>query len=189
MVSTAKGEMGGIDILANSAGVYPRIPLERMTAADFSSVLAVNLSGTFLCSRYASHPMIEGGKGGCIMNIASIEALHPSSTGMAAYDASKGGVLTLTKSLARELGQHNIRVNVIAPGGIMTAGVYSQMGEIDEIKRKEQLRQLKEFMGRMVLGRMGEADEIARVALFLASDLSSYMTGSLVVADGGYLIS
>jgi len=189
MVDSAVKEMGGIDILVNNAGIYPRISLEQMTGEDFEQVISVNLKGTFLCSRYAGQKMIEQRRGGCIINIASIEAVHPSSTGMSAYDASKGGVLMLTKSMARELGQHGIRVNAIAPGGIMTRGVLSHVGTTSKEQEKEQLKELKAFMARMALGRMGDADDIARVALFLASDLANYITGDLIVVDGGYLIS
>jgi len=190
MVNTATEQMGGIDILVNNAGIYPRTLLGEMTGDDFEKVVSVNLTGTFLCSRYASEKMIAQGRGGCIINIASIEAVHPSSTGMSAYDASKGGVLMLTKSLAVELGRHNIRVNAIAPGGIMTQGAVSRIrGESSEEQEKAQRKELKAFMARMVLGRMGEADDVARVALFLASDLASYITGDLIVVDGGYLIS
>ncbi len=190
MVNTATEQMGGIDILVNNAGIYPRTLLGEMTGDDFEKVVSVNLTGTFLCSRYASEKMIAQGRGGCIINIASIEAVHPSSTGMSAYDASKGGVLMLTKSLAVELGRHNIRVNAIAPGGIMTQGAVSRIrGESSEEQERAQRQELKAFMARMVLGRMGEADDVARVALFLASDLASYITGDLIVVDGGYLIS
>lgn len=189
MVRTAVERMGGIDILVNNAGVYPRIPLPQMKTEEFEAVLAVNLRGTFLCSREASVRMIEQGRGGCIINIGSIDSVHPSASELAAYDASKGGVLMLTKSMARELGQHDIRVNAIAPGGIMTGAIASHTTESSKEEARAQLRELKAFMARMVLGRMGEADEIGRVALFLASDLASYMTGSLVVVDGGYLIS
>jgi len=188
MVDTA-AKTSGIDILVNNAGIYPRKFLEQMTARDFEQVVAVNLTGTFLCSRYASQKMIERGSGGSIINIASIDAVHPSSTGMSAYDASKGGVLMLTKSTARELGPHGIRVNAIAPGGIMTRGILSHMGAPSKEQGKAQLKELKAFMARMVLGRMGDADDVARVALFLASDLAGYVTGDLIVADGGYLIS
>ena len=190
MVDTAVREMGGIDILVNNAGIYPRMPLPQMTGNDFKQVISVNLTGTFLCCRYASEKIIEQRRGGSIINLASIEALHPSHTGMSAYDASKGGVLTLTKSLARELGQYDIRVNTIAPGGIMTQGTVSRIrGESSSEEEKAQLKELKSFMARIALGRMGDADDIARVALFLASELSSYMTGSLITVDGGYLIS
>jgi NAD(P)-dependent dehydrogenase (short-subunit alcohol dehydrogenase family) len=186
MVSAAVQILGTLDILVNNAGVYPRKPLEEMTARDFEQVVAVNLTGTFLCSRYAIPEMIKGRRGGSIINIASIEAVHPSSTGMSAYSASKGGVLMLTKSLAREVGAHNIRVNAIAPGGIKTRGVLSQT---DASGSRAQLKEFKSFISRIALDRMGDADDVARVALFLASELSAYVTGDLIVADGGYLVS
>jgi 2-deoxy-D-gluconate 3-dehydrogenase len=189
MFSTAVREMGGIDILVNNAGIYPRRPLIEMTGEEFEKVTSVNITGTFLCSKYAAAMMLEQKRGGCIINIASIEALHPSNTGMAAYDSSKGGVLMLTKSMARELGMHGIRVNAIAPGAIMTKGVTSQVGKNAQGQGQGSLKDLKAFMARMALGRMGDADDIARVALFLASDLASYVTGDLIVADGGYLVS
>lgn len=186
MVAGAVSKLGSIDILVNNAGVYPRKPLDEMTGEDFERVISVNLMGTFLCSRYTIREMIEKRQGGCIINIASIEAVHPSSTGMSAYDASKGGVLMLTKSMARELGPHSIRVNAIAPGSIKTQGILSHMGDAQE---KSQLKELKSFISRIALGRMGDADDIARVALFLASDLAGYITGDLIVVDGGYLVS
>ncbi|OGO07450.1 MAG: hypothetical protein A2Y92_02675 [Chloroflexi bacterium RBG_13_57_8] len=186
MIAEAVAILGAIDILVNNAGIYPRKPLEDMTGQDFERVISVNLTGTFLCSRYAIAEMIKRQQGGCIINMASIEAVHPSSTGMTAYDASKGGVLMLTRSLAREAGIHGIRVNAIAPGSIKTRGVFSQMGgPPDRAKFKE----LKSFLSRIALGRMGDADDIARVALFLASELSGYITGDLIVVDGGYLVS
>ena len=189
MVGTAMAKMGGIDILVNNAGIYPRTPLSQMTGSDFETAISVNLTGTFLCSRYASEKMIEQRRGGCIINIASIDSLHPSSTGLSAYDSSKGGVLMLTRSMALELGRYNIRVNAIAPGGIMTQGMLSQTRASSKEPEKAQLKELKAFMARLVLGRMGDADDVARVALFLASDLASYVTGDLIVVDGGYLIS
>ncbi len=186
MVITAVGEFGRIDILVNNAGIYPRVPLTEMSGEDFEQVMAVNLKGAFLCSREASQHMIQKRRGGCIINIASIDSLHPSSKGLSAYDASKGGVLSLTKSMALELGQYDIRVNAIAPGGILTESMLSHVTGSSTAQGKSEL---KAFMARMVLGRMGEADDVGRVALFLASDLAGYMTGSLVVVDGGYLIS
>lgn len=186
MVSNAASKLGGVDILVNNAGIYPRISLAQMTAADVDRVVAVNIKGVFLCSREASQRMIEQKKGGCIINLASIDAVHPSARGLSAYDASKGAVLTATKSLALELGQHDIRVNAIAPGGILTEGVVSTVGGPGT---GEGRAQLKAFMARMALGRMGQADDVGRVALFLASDLASYITGSVIFVDGGYLIS
>ncbi|MFC1952478.1 SDR family NAD(P)-dependent oxidoreductase, partial [Chloroflexota bacterium] len=186
MSASAVNKLGCIDILVNNAGIYPRKSLEEMTGEDFQSVISVNLVGTFLCSRYVAEAMISRQKGGCIINIASIEALHPSSTGMSAYDASKGGILMLTKSMARELGQHDIRVNAIAPGAIKTRGVLSHTSPSSD---RAQLKELKFFLSRIALGRMGNADDIARVALFLASDLADYITGDMIVVDGGYLVS
>jgi NAD(P)-dependent dehydrogenase (short-subunit alcohol dehydrogenase family) len=189
MAARAALEMGGINILVNNAGIYPRKLLAEMTGEDFSKVSDVNLLGTFLCSLHASREMIKQRQEGCIINIASIEALHPSSTGMAAYDASKGGVLTLTKSMARELGPHGIRVNAIAPGAILTQAVVSSTSKQIPGDEKTGMKELKAFMSRMALGRMGEPDDIARTALFLASEMASYITGEMIVVDGGYLIS
>ena len=121
---------------------------------------------------------------GVIINVASIDSIHPSSPGLAAYDASKGGVQMLTKSMALELGKQGIRVNAIAPGTIMTEGAIAQAQNSGASRDTT-----RAFMARIPLGRMGVADDIGRVALFLASDLSSYMTGSVIVADGGFLLS
>ncbi len=189
MVGHTVKEFGSLDIVVNNAGIYPRKPLLEMTGEDFSRVIGVNLLGTFLCSLHASREMVRLRREGCIINIASIEAVHPSSTGMAAYDASKGGVLMLTKSLARELGAHGIRVNAIAPGAILTRAIISHTGRRNPDEEKAGLKELKAFMARMALGRMGEPDDIARVALFLASDMAGYITGEMIVVDGGYLIS
>ncbi|UCC17601.1 MAG: SDR family oxidoreductase [Dehalococcoidales bacterium] len=186
MVNYVLEKAGAIDILVNNAGIYPRISLEEMTGEDFQNVISVNLTGTFFCGRYAAEAMISGGKGGNIINIASIEALHPSSTGMSAYDASKGGVLMLTKSMASELGKHDIRVNAIAPGAIKTRGVLSQTSPSED---RAQLKELKSFLSRIALGMMGDADDIARTVLFLASDMAGYITGEMIVVDGGYLVS
>jgi len=186
VVAVAADKMGSIDILVNNAGIYPKVPMAQMTGDDFEQVIAVNLKGAFICCREVSQQMIKKGIGGSIVNIASIDSTHPSSEGLAAYDSSKGGVLTLTKSLALELGKYDIRVNAVAPGAIVTEGVFSILGESST---KQDRAELKALMSRMVLGRMGRADDVSRVVLFLVSDLASYMTGSVVVVDGGYLIA
>lgn len=185
-ISQAIAKMGGLDILVNNAGVFPFTPLAQLTAAEIEKVLSVNIKGILYLARESSRWMIEHKVNGCIINLASIDSLHPSHKGLAVYDASKGAVLTLTKSLAKELGPNNIRVNAIAPGGILTEGSITQTrGGGEQTSRSG----LKEFMSRITLGKMGIADDIGRVALFLASDLSSYMTGTVVVVDGGYLLS
>ncbi len=182
-VNSAFSAMGGLHILVNNAGIFPYTPILQMGTTDIDSVLSVNVKGMLYFTREAARLMVAQKCFGSIINIASIDSIHPSHRGMSLYDASKGAVLTLTKSLARELGPEGIRVNAIAPGGILTEGALSQKGE--QFNRAG----LKEFMSRITLGRMGSADDIGRVALFLASDLSSYMNGSLVTVDGGYLIS
>jgi 2-dehydro-3-deoxy-D-gluconate 5-dehydrogenase len=182
-VDEAISRMGGIQVLVNNAGIFPFTPLSRITSSDIDRVLAVNVKSILYFTREASRWMIEQKKNGSIINIASIDSVHPSHKGLSIYDASKGAVLTATKSLAKELGPEGIRVNALAPGGILTEGSMSQKGP------NAGRSTLKEFLPRITLGHMGSADEVARVALFLASDLSAYMTGSLVMVDGGYLIS
>jgi NAD(P)-dependent dehydrogenase (short-subunit alcohol dehydrogenase family) len=183
--NTAVGRMGGLDILVNNAGIFPFTPVMQMTAADIEKILAVNVKGLLYCAREAARRMLEQKRSGCIINLASIDSLHPSYKGLSVYDASKGAVLSMTKSLAKEWGPSGIRVNAIAPGGIMTEGTMAQSRASGETSRTG----LREFLSRLPLGRMGVADDVGRVALFLASDLSSYMTGSLVLVDGGYLLS
>lgn len=186
MVNTIVGEAGGIDILVNNAGIYPYIPFAQITGDDIDRVISVNLKGTLLCSREVSSNMIQQRQSGCIINIASISSSRPVSKGFSIYDASKGGVQSLTKSMALELGQHSIRVNAIAPGSIMTEGMLSQGKGLQPSEWKAEL---KKFMASTVLGRLGRADDIGRAALFLASDLASYITGTLIVVDGGFQLT
>ena len=128
-------------------------------------------------------------RGGKIINITSIDALHPSSVGLAHYDASKHGVWGFTKNIALELAQHKIWVNAIAPGGIMTPGVQKVQRDMPISPDVDMKKLMETFLAKIPMRRMGEPDDIGRVALFLASDLSSYMTGTQVVVDGGVLLS
>jgi 2-deoxy-D-gluconate 3-dehydrogenase len=189
MVSEAVRIYGGIDILVNNAGIYPEIPLKEMTLADFQKVLSVNLNGVFLCTKYVSEQMIKQGRGGKIINITSVDALHPSSIGLAHYDASKHGVWGFTKNIALELAPHKIWVNAIAPGGILTPGVQKMQQNIPVPGEVDMEKMLEMFMQKIPMRRLGEPDEIGSVALFLASEMSSYMTGSQIVVDGGVLLS
>lgn len=181
MVEETVKEFGRVDILVNNAGIYPIVPVEKMTSVDFDKVIAVNLKGVFLCTKYASEQMIKQGKGGKIINITSIDALHPSSVGLAHYDASKHGVWGFTKNIALELAPHKIWVNAIAPGAIETPGVTGGKALAADIMEK--------FIAKIPMQRIGQPDDIGKVALFLASDMSSYMTGSQIVVDGGVLLS
>ncbi|MBU1000845.1 SDR family oxidoreductase [Patescibacteria group bacterium] len=181
MVAETVSAFGKIDILVNNAGIYPRIPLSQMSLADFDKVLAVNLKGVFLCTKYVSKQMITQGEGGKIINITSIDAIRPSSVGLAHYDASKHGVWGFTKNIALELAPHKIWVNAIAPGAIETPGVVKGKPLAADV--------LEKFIAKIPMHRMGKPDEIGKVALFLASEASSYMTGAQIVVDGGVLLS
>src|SRR3990172_13243791 len=183
MVAACQEKFGSVDILVNNAGIYPPAPVAQMTAADFERVMHVNLRSVFLTTKYAAEIM-KRGQGGKIINITSIDALHPSMVGLAHYDASKHGVWGFTKNSALELAEHKIWVNAIAPGGIATPGVAKMSPSGGDVKKN-----IEAFMAKIPMRRMGEPDDIGKVALFLASDLASYMTGSQIVVDGGVLLS
>ncbi|MBI3494839.1 SDR family oxidoreductase [Candidatus Saccharibacteria bacterium] len=188
LVSSAIQKFGHIDILVNNAGIFPSTPLAQMEEADFMKVIDVNLRGVFLTTKAVSTQMISQGNGGKIINITSIDALHPSMVGLAHYDASKHGLWGFTKNVAIELAEHKIWVNSIAPGGISTPGA-AAMQDPSKMPAGVDMQALTNaFLARIPMHRMGEPDEIGKVALFLASDMSSYMTGSQIVVDGGALL-
>jgi 2-deoxy-D-gluconate 3-dehydrogenase len=189
MVDETVKTYGSVDILVNNAGVYPEIPLRQMSLLDFEKVIAINLKGVFLCTKYASEQMIKQRKGGRIINITSVDALHPSSVGLAHYDASKHGVWGFTKNVALELAPFKIWVNAIAPGGILTPGVKKMQQSMPVPGGVDMQKVLKSFVERIPMKRLGEPDDIGKVALFLASDMSSYMTGEQIVVDGGVLLT
>jgi 2-deoxy-D-gluconate 3-dehydrogenase len=185
MVAVCHASFGTVDILVNNAGIYPPAPVAQMTEDQFEKVMHVNLRSVFLTTKHASEIMKQQG-GGKIINITSIDALHPSMIGLAHYDASKHGVWGFTKNSALELAEYKIWVNAIAPGGVATPGVaaMSQGASAEQMAASTEA-----FMANIPMHRMGESDEIGTVALFLASDMSSYMTGSQIVVDGGALLS
>ncbi len=188
MVNAAVSDYGSIDILVNNAGIYPSIPVMQMSLADFDKVLSVNLKSVFLCTKYSVEQMIKQGKGGKIINITSIDALHPSSIGLAHYDASKHGVWGFTKNVALELSPYKIWVNAIAPGGIMTPGVQKTQAGMAVPSGVDMQKILESFLEKIPMKRLGNPDDIGKVALFLASDMSSYMTGTQIIVDGGVLL-
>lgn len=189
IVKTADEVFGGIDILVNNAGIYPSTLVMNMSLADFDKVLSVNLKAVFLTTQTVAKQMIDQGTGGKIINVTSIDALHPSSAGLAHYDASKHGVWGFTKNVALELAPHNIWVNAVAPGGIATPGTQASQNSAEVPEGVDMNAMLKAFLSRIPMRRMGEPDDIGKVVLFLASDMSSYMTGSQVVVDGGVLLA
>jgi 2-dehydro-3-deoxy-D-gluconate 5-dehydrogenase len=180
MVAKAVTEFGGVDILVNNAGIYPKESLDS-SLEDFQKILAINLEGAFLCTKIVAKQMEAQGRGGKIINITSVDAVHPSGVNLSFYDASKHGLWGFTKDIALELAPHNILVNAIAPGSIETPGAEY---------RKEQTKEEQEaYLLKIPMHRQGDPDEVGKVALFLASDLSSYMTGAQILVDGGKLLS
>lgn len=188
MMTYCRDKFGSIDILVNNAGIYPPSPVESMTEEQFEKVMHVNLRSVFLTTKHAAEVMKDSG-GGRIINVTSIDALHPSMVGLAHYDASKHGVWGFTKNSALELAEHKIWVNAIAPGGIATPGVAAMNQGAPQADAETRRKQTEAFMAKIPMHRMGEPDEIGTVALFLASDMSGYMTGSQIVVDGGALLS
>ncbi|MFA6474704.1 MAG: SDR family NAD(P)-dependent oxidoreductase [Patescibacteria group bacterium] len=187
LVTAVQKQFGRIDILVNNAGIFPQQPVLAMELSFWEKIQAVNLRGTFLCCREVGNVMAKQGRGN-IVNIASIDALHPSMAGLAAYDASKHAVWGFTKNFALEVGKLGIRVNAIAPGSINTEGVKNlNSGAVPA--GVDMTAIMKQFLAKIPLGRMGEPDDIAMATLFLASAASSYMTGSMMVVDGGVLLS
>lgn len=185
MIKTCKDQFGTVDILVNNAGIYPPAPVAQMTEADFERVMHVNLRSVFLTTKHSAEIM-KTQKSGKIINITSIDALHPSMIGLAHYDASKHGVWGFTKNSALELAEYAITVNAVAPGGIVTPGV----ADMSKGASAEQMAaSTAAFKAKIPMHRMGEADEIGTVVLFLASGMSTYMTGSQIVVDGGALLS
>lgn len=184
MVARAVEAFGRVDILVNNAGIYPFIPALEMTPEQFDRVIAVNLRGTVFAAQAAARQMVAQGRGGRIINIASVDGLHPSMVGLAAYDASKGGVVMFTRNFALEMAPHAVLVNAIAPGGVDTEGTRRMQGAADPAAAPAQ----PPAVPGVPMGRMARPDEIATVAVFLASKAADYMCGEVVVVDGGMLI-
>lgn len=180
-IRSAVDKFGGLDVLINNAGIEIVAPIHEMELSDWDKVLNVNLTGMFLMSKHALKYMLKSGKGN-IINTCSVGGVV-AWLSIPAYNASKGGVLQLTRSMAVDYAKHNIRVNCVCPGIIDTplnekSFLENNEGTLEEIK--------KEKAKVNPLLRLGKPEEIANVMLFLASDLSSYMTGSAITADGGY---
>ena len=177
-LAQAEADFGPVDILVNNAGVTATRAAIEVSEADWSSVIGTNLTGSWLVAQHAAQHMIWHGKGGSIVNIASILGLRVAG-GVAPYAVSKAGLVQMTKVLALEWARHRIRVNAIAPG-------YIETDLNQDFFASDPGRAL---VRRIPQRRLGEARELDGALLLLASDAGSYMTGSVIAVDGGHLVS
>lgn len=185
-VDAAVSEFGRLDILINNAGVFSNYLLENLEEGEFRRLLDINVLGTHFMTRAAAAVMRSQGDGGSIITISSIDALRPSAPGLLHYDATKHAVFGMMKSAAIELGPDGIRVNSIAPGSSFTEGVQIFL-EGSAPEGHDINAQFGAVAARTPLRRACDPDDVARVALFLASDLASFVTGEQIVVDGGFL--
>ena len=175
MVGDAVEGLGGLDILVNNAGIQISRPTEELSSADFDRVVAVNLRGAFLCAREAIRQFLGDEKAGAIVNVSSVHQLIPKP-GYLGYSMSKGGMMNLTRTLALEDASRGIRVNGLGPGATVTP---INRAWIDDPAKRAQVE------AHIPMQRAGEADEMAGVTCFLASDMAAYITGQTIFVDGG----
>jgi NAD(P)-dependent dehydrogenase (short-subunit alcohol dehydrogenase family) len=172
------------DILVNNAGIYPFKNFLEIDDAFLSKVLAINLKSALLMCQHMIRRRLK--RGGVIINISSIEAILPFAEDLVPYDISKIGVIAMTRALAKQYGRNGFRINVIIPGGITTPGTKAVAKDISRFN-VSLVKTGVQFATRLPLRRGGQPDEVACIAVVLASDLSSYVHGALIPVDGGFL--
>jgi len=175
------------DTLINNAGVYPMRDYLEEDADSLERTLAVNLKSTFwMCQAFIRE---RRDKGGVMINVSSIEAILPFKKDLVPYSVSKSGIIALTRALARDYGRDGFRANAILPGAIRTPGTGRLVRKAVSTVNLDLMKTGYDFQSRLALGRWGKPEEVASVALFLASDLASYVQGALIPVDGGFLSS
>jgi len=177
MFRLAEEAFSRVDVLVNNAAVCPTCRVEELTEEQWNRTLQVNLTGTFLACREMVRRLLAAGRPGRIVNVSSTAAFLGSTTGHAPYDASKGGVISFTISLAREVARKGIAVNAVAPGMIRTDMTAATLAANEP-----------KYLARIPLGRIADPAEVAHVVVFLASPAASYMTGATVNVSGGLLM-
>ena len=185
MAARASEAFGGLHVLVNNAGISQKEPRSTwdMEEETWDRVIRINLKSIFVCSRAAIPLMLEHGNG-AIVSVASIAAVRP--VGGAAYAAAKGGILSYTRQVARELAAQGVRLNCVSPGFMETP---MSTGERDGLNEEQQAARLARMAAGVPMRRMGSTLDIADAIVYLASDESSYVTGQEIVVDGGYLVS
>ena len=181
MVETIIKEFGRIDILMNNAGAISRAEFLETSQEDWNIPMRTNLDGTFNCTQAVAKHMVER-RYGKIISVSSVMGLGLNLTRLTSYGVSKGALITFTKLVALELGKYGINVNAIAPGVILTEFTYEGRTEAEVQAHIERQKQTS------MLGTVGKPEDIANVAVFLASDESAFITGQLIVSDGGSLV-
>ena len=178
---------GAPDLLVNNAGVFSNYFADHLPAAEFDRIMRVNVGGAFYCAAAFIRAARAAVKGGVIVNIASVDAMHPSAEGLLHYTTSKHAIGGLTRSLAMEMAPHRIRVNAVCPGASMTEGAVALV-TAGAPKGIDVVAQWNGIRDRTPLGRLCDPDDVARAVLFLASDLAEFVTGILLPVDGGILV-
>lgn len=183
----AQEAFGGVDVLVNCAGIFPVVPFAEVPVELWDRVHAVNTRGAFLCMREAVRKMLAGGRGGAIVNVSSLASTRTMIHGHAHYGSSKAGADMLVKTIAAEYARHDIRVNALLPGAVLTDTLVEANARY--VAENVPLIGPSNDPARFAMGRIGNVEDVACACLFLASPAAAYITGQLIAVDGGLSLS